>query len=296
MISQKQLFEEFMAQYKDPIKAAEGVWDVITNGTFVAVDEPTRSELIQKMIARCQGQTQTAKTKTKIKLSRSQWEQIGKTAGWIKQANSTRFIQEAFWRISRGEDKAAVLKSMGIRDPSMISQLDILLQNNPRVKPQDLPTAFKTANDESKKVCQRCKGKGRVVEQLMNHGTKTTNPHVIGCPMCSGKGYTDQSDHDSYLHSLGVKPCPHGQSANTKILKKKAGGMGRFSEDLSDTLEARIMIKYREGMDENTIFQNIKSDQSLVQFMSLEEMTDDELMECIRDTIRMINITSRPPR
>ena len=78
-----------------------------------------------------------------ITLSKSQWEQIGETAGWIKEAGrSSRLAEEAFGRIQSGENKEAVLKSMGIHDPFTISLINQLLHDNVQVKNHDLPKAF----------------------------------------------------------------------------------------------------------------------------------------------------------
>jgi len=143
----------------------------------------------------------------KIKLSKAQWEQIGKTAGWIdtkldeaviriskgesqeqvlkdlnitdpnvigqlklkldvnrgfrpyknpdptkdfsrydsfygKNASRSSLIEEAFWRISRGENRETVMKLMGIRDPQMVAQLDFLLNKHKVTKNENFPKAF----------------------------------------------------------------------------------------------------------------------------------------------------------
>ena len=93
----------------------------------------------------------------KIKLSKSQWENIGKKAGWMK-----------------------------------ISQIP--------QKITELP----------KKVCPECHGEKFIKEKLKNMGTLDYNEHLIPCPTCNGKGYISKEDHDSYLHSMGVIPCPYG--------------------------------------------------------------------------------------
>jgi len=61
-----------------------------------------------------------------------------------------------------------------------------------------------------KKECSRCHGKGFVVEKLKNLGTLEYDLRTVTCPTCNGKGYTTKEDTGSYLHSMGVAPCPFG--------------------------------------------------------------------------------------
>ena len=60
--------------------------------------------------------------------------------------------------------------------------------------------------------CQRCKGAKRLHIRVMNHGTKEMDEAIVTCPMCDGKGFTDQSDHARYLRS--VIGCPPGGCPN----------------------------------------------------------------------------------
>ena len=53
---------------------------------------------------------------------------------------------------------------------------------------------------DTRKPCQRCKGQKSIYEKGQS----------FPCPMCNGKGYTDESDRHSYLHGLGV--APHDQA------------------------------------------------------------------------------------
>ena len=70
---------------------------------------------------------------------------------------------------------------------------------------------IKKANLSSKNECSECHGKKSIIKKLKNHGTLEWTEHNITCPTCNGKGYTDKSDSDSYLHNMGVKPCPHNK-------------------------------------------------------------------------------------
>ena len=55
--------------------------------------------------------------------------------------------------------------------------------------------------------CQKCQGRGRVEERLMHRGTLTLRTAIVGCDMCAGKGFTDETDQARYLRSMGVGPC-----------------------------------------------------------------------------------------
>ena len=97
----------------------------------------------------------------KIKLSKSQWEEVGRKAGWIK-----------------------------------ISQQKEL----------------------SREVCKRCHGNKFISEKVQNLGTSEYRDNIETCPSCKGKGYTTEEDrkesNDSYLHSMGLIPCPYGNDCS----------------------------------------------------------------------------------
>lgn len=141
----------------------------------------------------------------KITLSKSQWQFIGKKAGWIKKAQTT-------------------------------------------------------SQNVSKKECPHCHGKGSINEKLKNLGTGNSDWHIVGCPSCNGKGYITQEDHDSYLHSIGVKPC-NCQTCNSKSnkteLTKIAIGVGY---DLLDT----IKMQGENGLSISTMsFEELKEAKKL---------------------------------
>jgi len=51
-ISSKELYQQFMLEGKAPNLAAEEVLDIVTDGMFVTVEEPKRTEIINKVIAK----------------------------------------------------------------------------------------------------------------------------------------------------------------------------------------------------------------------------------------------------
>ena len=52
-ISARELYQEFIAEGKAPEQAATEVIDILSNGYFVAIEEPKRSEMINNMIKKC---------------------------------------------------------------------------------------------------------------------------------------------------------------------------------------------------------------------------------------------------
>ena len=116
----------------------------------------------------------------KIKISKSQWEEMGKKAGWMspgfkfspddpKFGNDLSFMKDEDWKKleqSRKEKKY----------------------------PKEYP---------------QCKGKKLVIEKVKNLGTLDYRDSYESCPTCRGKGYITKEDHDAYLHNMGVAPCPH---------------------------------------------------------------------------------------
>lgn len=71
------------------------------------------------------------------------------------------------------------------------------------------------------------------------------------------------------------------------VARLVAGGWDRFSEDLSDILEAQIMMNKRKS--EMAIFNIIKakvrSDKPLADMMKEEGMTDRDLLRMIRSNL-----------
>ena len=76
-------------------------------------------------------------------------------------------------------------------------------------------------------------------------------------------------------------------------ISKQANGCGRLSGDLSDVLEAQVIIGIRKGLDTDQIFDVIKANQSIVSLLASEDVTDTELLECIRDSFRMYMLTAK---
>lgn len=84
--------------------------------------------------------------------------------------------------------------------------------------------------------CEQCHGKKYVTQKIKNLGTLEYRDAIVACPSCSGKGYVTQEDNNSYLHSMGVKPCSYGNDGkpcNSKIDKIKQIKMaqGRIDRD-----------------------------------------------------------------
>lgn len=74
---------------------------------------------------------------------------------------------------------------------------------------------------------------------------------------------------------------------------KTAGGWGRFSEELSDCIEGKCLVGIQTNKKENEIFNEIKQDSGLSQMMAEEEMTDNELRQCIAENTRMYTYLNR---
>lgn len=151
----------------------------------------------------------------RISLSKSQWEQIGKVAGWMEA-------------------------------------------------PRDIDV-----------ICPKCHhnlGKASKLVQIMNN---------ITCPKCR-----TIFDNPSSLTQIVAKKTRPSRM-------KVAGGWGRFSEDLCDQLEAQVMMGFRNNKSEQEIFQTIKSIPNIVQDMQIEDMSDEDLTDCIRENYRMQAILAR---
>jgi len=63
---------------------------------------------------------------------------------------------------------------------------------------------------------------------------------------------------------------------------KLAGGWGRFSKDLDDVLSAQVMINKK--LDNQQIFNIIKSNTGIAKMMEEEEMSDEDLVDYINDS------------
>lgn len=57
--------------------------------------------------------------------------------------------------------------------------------------------------------CQRCKGQQRVEVTLRDRSGEQRDGfgvvHIIGCPMCNGKGYVSDQDRKEYYKSWGIE-------------------------------------------------------------------------------------------
>ena len=67
------------------------------------------------------------------------------------------------------------------------------------------------------KTCQKCHGNKFYYEKLRDlsgrsPGSPSMVEHYLPCDMCEAKGYTDETDHDRYLRSMGCgKYRPAGE-------------------------------------------------------------------------------------
>jgi len=68
-----------------------------------------------------------------------------------------------------------------------------------------------------------------------------------------------------------------------------AGGVGRFSEDLSDVLEAQVRMNNDKSIRE--ILNIIKADSGIVDMMQEEDMSDVELIDIIDETLRFLPVS-----
>jgi len=114
----------------------------------------------------------------KFKMSKSQWEHIGKVAGW--DSDPSIESEESLEEFRKGRSQAPIA--------------DEIREEFDSHKVKNMPV-----KNQVTKRCQQCNGDKRVSER----------GSIITCPFCSGKGYTNQEDHDWYIHrsSMGSK-CP----------------------------------------------------------------------------------------
>ena len=68
---------------------------------------------------------------------------------------------------------------------------------------------------------------------------------------------------------------------------RSAGGWGHISEEMSDSMEAQVLIKGREGKSIGQIAADIKI--QFADMLKTEPMTDQEIIEFVTDTYRMWN-------
>ncbi|MFA7219086.1 MAG: hypothetical protein WC119_00980 [Synergistaceae bacterium] len=72
---------------------------------------------------------------------------------------------------------------------------------------------------------------------------------------------------------------------------KTAGGWKYYSEELSDIIEGAIGVGIRNNETESEIFNRIVNDKSLLELMGQEDMSLEDLRECIQDNIETYKIT-----
>jgi len=115
------------------------------------------------------------------------------------------------------EQAKAELQQQGYFDQSKGSELNQVTEATSKdkileaaVKALKKTTANTDRKSNPKKECQECHGDKFVHVKLKDLGTSEYVDHLIACPTCSGKGYTTKEDSDSYMHSMGLAPCPHG--------------------------------------------------------------------------------------
>lgn len=145
----------------------------------------------------------------KIKLSKSQWQQIGKTAGWIKEAGK-----------NCGRCGVLSPKTYRVKDES-----GVIIQED---------------------LCLKCAEYAKSKIDAIKQGSKNA-------------------------------------------VKKTAGGWGHMSEDLSDCIEGQCLLLSRSGGDENAIFAKIKEDSVLNSMLQDEQISDQDLRQCISECLMLYN-------
>ncbi len=78
----------------------------------------------------------------------------------------------------------------------------------------------------------------------------------------------------------------------TGWLSKQANGWGHFSGDLTDIIEAKAIMGLRSGLTPEQIAEEIKTDEGLKSFLIEELVTDEELLECIKEEMEMYRLTA----
>lgn len=116
----------------------------------------------------------------KIKLSKSQWENIGKTAGWMSP--DIKFHPD---------------------DPNFANDLSHMTEEDWKKFDQA------RKEKESPKICPECKGNKFITEKIRNLGTLEYRDSLEVCPMCKGKGKPTEEDYATSRHRQGIGPCPN---------------------------------------------------------------------------------------
>ena len=115
-----------------------------------------------------------------------------------------------------------------------------------------------------------------------------------------GVKFDTQKELDEYKRTHGQRPGTRLQVRNKQEMQKRykdkkavaaelvkmakslvGGGWGRFSEDLSDVLEAQNHI--HKNKDPREIFRIIKSNRGIAEMMRAEGMTDKDLRDFLND-------------
>jgi hypothetical protein len=254
----------------------------------------------------------------KIKISKSQWEGIGKKAGWMGAEkeesqkwwgslsinemkeltrkyysdphitwsfinDSPSFIEDIYKKehtnsvnaAKKGDLKKTAQNNIDIfqfmEDWSeegygiaLVSPDNIII--DPYIDPSDYPDMILNKSGNGARVIG---GKHKGCMMVFHSGQLEGN---------IGKDWTDIANPQVALKNAAKKGD----------LKKKAGGHGRFSEDLSDVIEGKVLSN--KGKSSQEIFSIIKSDAGIVSMMREDQMSDQELMEVIDQSKSLYNI------
>jgi hypothetical protein len=77
-------------------------------------------------------------------------------------------------------------------------------------------------------------------------------------------------------------------------LNKRAGGFGLLSEEVSDVLEAKVMMGYRSGKTSGDIFLEVKSDNWLYPTLQGEGLDDETLLSYIEEMLEFQAVIHEP--
>ena len=75
-------------------------------------------------------------------------------------------------------------------------------------------------------------------------------------------------------------------------ISKQANGWGRLSGDLTDVIEAQVIMGLRKELSAEQIVAILKADESLRPFLREEQVTDQELLECVTEEMEMYRLTA----
>ena len=81
-------------------------------------------------------------------------------------------------------------------------------------------------------------------------------------------------------------------SGKTAGWSKTANGWGRLSGDLTDVIEAQAIMGLRKNLSAEQIVSIIKADVNLQPFLQEEQVTDEELLECVKEEMEMYRLTA----